>query len=116
MKRKVPKLRSDTAAETFLDQDLSDLDFSQFRPAWFELQRIRRSPNFGSCTAEDALKPRMNTDRPNIRVNPCPSVVPYNLPKHRHIIRPNQVRRPPSVQVVFRQACIGEALPPFVLP
>ena len=36
MKRKVPKLTSDSEAEAFLEQDLSDLDFSQFKPARFE--------------------------------------------------------------------------------
>jgi predicted DNA binding CopG/RHH family protein len=39
MKRKVPKLKTDAAAEAFLAQDLSDLDFSQFRPAAFEFER-----------------------------------------------------------------------------
>lgn len=38
MKRKVPRLRSDEEAEAFLDQDLSDLDFSQFKPARFEFE------------------------------------------------------------------------------
>ena len=38
MKRKVPRLRTDEEAEAFLDQDLSDLDFSQFRPAGFEFE------------------------------------------------------------------------------
>ena len=39
MKRKVPRLRSDEEAEAFLDQDLSNLDFSQFKPAHFEFER-----------------------------------------------------------------------------
>lgn len=39
MKRKVPRLRSDEEAEAFLDQDLSDLDFSQFKPAHFEFAK-----------------------------------------------------------------------------
>jgi predicted DNA binding CopG/RHH family protein len=34
--RKVPVLRTDEEAEAFLDQDLSDLDFSQFKPVKFE--------------------------------------------------------------------------------
>ena len=38
-KRKVPRLRSDGEAEAFLEQDLSDLDFSQFTPARFEFER-----------------------------------------------------------------------------
>lgn len=39
MKRKVPKFKTDKEAEEFLDQDLSDLDFSQFKPAHFEFQK-----------------------------------------------------------------------------
>ena len=39
MKRKVPRLRSDAEAEAFLDQDLSDLDFSQFKPTHFEFEK-----------------------------------------------------------------------------
>jgi predicted DNA binding CopG/RHH family protein len=38
-KRKVPKFRSDEDATTFLEQDLSDLDFTQFKPAHFEFER-----------------------------------------------------------------------------
>lgn len=38
MKRKVPRLKSDEEAEAFLDQDLSDLDFSQFKPLNFEFE------------------------------------------------------------------------------
>ncbi len=34
--RKVPILRTDEEAEAFLDQDLSDLDFSQFKAVKFE--------------------------------------------------------------------------------
>ena len=35
MKRKVPTFKTDAEAEAFLDQDLSDLDFSQFKPTNF---------------------------------------------------------------------------------
>jgi predicted DNA binding CopG/RHH family protein len=38
-KRKVPRLRTDREAEEFLAQDLSDLDFSQFKPARFEFEK-----------------------------------------------------------------------------
>jgi predicted DNA binding CopG/RHH family protein len=34
----VPKLKTDAAAEAFLEKDLSGLDFSQFKPARFEFQ------------------------------------------------------------------------------
>jgi len=39
MKRTVPKMTTDAEAEAFLDQDLSDLDFSQFRPVRFEFEK-----------------------------------------------------------------------------
>jgi len=39
MKRKVPRLTTDEEAEAFLAQDLSDLDFSQFKPAKFEFEK-----------------------------------------------------------------------------
>jgi predicted DNA binding CopG/RHH family protein len=38
MKRKVPRMRTDEEAEAFLERDLSDLDFSQFKPVKFEFQ------------------------------------------------------------------------------
>ena len=34
----VPKLKTDAEAEAFLEKDLSELDFSQFKPARFEFQ------------------------------------------------------------------------------
>ena len=34
--RQVPLMTTDEEVEAFLDQDLSDLDFSQFKPANFE--------------------------------------------------------------------------------
>lgn len=37
--RKVPRLKSDKQAEDLLAQDLSDLDFSQFKPARFEFEK-----------------------------------------------------------------------------
>jgi len=39
MRKKVPKLKTDEAAEAFLAQDLSELDFSQFKPARFEFEK-----------------------------------------------------------------------------
>ena len=36
--KKVPVLKTDEEAEAFLEQDLSDLDFSQFKPMRFEFQ------------------------------------------------------------------------------
>jgi predicted DNA binding CopG/RHH family protein len=39
MRKKVPKLKSDKEAEAFLNQDLSGLDFSQFKPVRFEFEK-----------------------------------------------------------------------------
>ena len=38
MKANVPHMTSDQQAEDFLDQDLSNLDFTQFKPVRFELR------------------------------------------------------------------------------
>lgn len=45
MKRKVPRFKSDDEAEAFLEQDLSDLDFSQFKPVQFEFRPKDKSLN-----------------------------------------------------------------------
>ena len=39
MKKIVPRLKSDEEAEAFLAQDLSKLDFSQFKPTRFEFEK-----------------------------------------------------------------------------
>ena len=39
MKKKVPHLKTDRQAEAFLAHDLSNLDFSQFKPARFEFEK-----------------------------------------------------------------------------
>ena len=39
MKKKVPQLKTAKQAEAFLAQDLSALDFSQFKPAKFEFEK-----------------------------------------------------------------------------
>jgi len=39
MKKKVPRLKTDRQAEAFLARDLSDLDFSQLKPARFEFEK-----------------------------------------------------------------------------
>jgi predicted DNA binding CopG/RHH family protein len=53
-KRKVPRLQTDEEAEAFLAQDLSDLDFSQFKPVRFEFQPKEKSVNLRM--SEDLLK------------------------------------------------------------
>jgi predicted DNA binding CopG/RHH family protein len=45
MKRKVPVFKTDEEAEAFLEQDLSDLDFSQFKPMHFEFKPKQKSLN-----------------------------------------------------------------------
>jgi predicted DNA binding CopG/RHH family protein len=45
MKRKVPHFKTDEEAEAFLEQDLSDLDFSQFKPVRFEFLPKEKSIN-----------------------------------------------------------------------
>ncbi|MFZ1136886.1 MAG: CopG family antitoxin [Candidatus Korobacteraceae bacterium] len=44
-KKKVPKLLTDEAAEQFLAQDLSDLDYSQFRRVHFEFAKKDKQIN-----------------------------------------------------------------------
>jgi predicted DNA binding CopG/RHH family protein len=39
MARQVPRLTTDEEAEACLDQDLSDLDFSQFKRVHFEFEK-----------------------------------------------------------------------------
>ncbi len=44
-KKKVPRLMTDEAAEQFLAQDLSDLDYSQFRRVHFEFAKKDKQIN-----------------------------------------------------------------------
>lgn len=53
-KRKVPQFKTDEEAEAFLEQDLSDLDFSQFKPMRFEFQPKQKSINLR--ISEELLK------------------------------------------------------------
>ena len=45
MKKRVPRLRTDKAAESFLADDLSRLDFSQFQPVRFEFEKKDKQIN-----------------------------------------------------------------------
>jgi len=45
MKKKVPRIKNDRQAEAFLAQDLSNLDFSQFKPARFEFEKKDKQIN-----------------------------------------------------------------------
>ena len=50
MKRRVPRLATDEEAEAFLDSDLSDLDFSQFRSGRLRVEERSRSATENSKT------------------------------------------------------------------
>lgn len=39
MKKSITRLKTDREAEAFLNQDLSNLDFSQFKPTRFEFEK-----------------------------------------------------------------------------
>jgi hypothetical protein len=43
MKRHVPKMTTDEEAEAFLESDLSDLDFAEFKPAQFAVAGAKPS-------------------------------------------------------------------------
>jgi predicted DNA binding CopG/RHH family protein len=45
VKKTVPRLTTDKRAEAFLSQDLSHLDFSQFKPVRFEFERKNEQIN-----------------------------------------------------------------------
>jgi predicted DNA binding CopG/RHH family protein len=65
MKRKVPAFKTDKEAEEFLEQDLSDLDFAQFKPMRFEFMPKEKSLNLR--ISEDLLNAvRKNAKREGI--------------------------------------------------
>lgn len=43
--KRVPQLKTDAEAEAFLEQDLSDLDFTQFKPMRFEVAKKEAALN-----------------------------------------------------------------------
>lgn len=44
-KNKIPDFKTDKQAQDFLDQDLSGIDFSQFKPAHFEFEPKTKQVN-----------------------------------------------------------------------
>jgi hypothetical protein len=58
MKRRVPRLTTDEGAEAFLESDLSDLDFSQFKSG-----RLRSEE--GSGSPKTRLPPAVSSSSPN---------------------------------------------------
>ena len=65
MKRQVPKMTTDEEAEQFLESDLSDLDFTEFKPVRFEFTDETEHPKRRGPRA--AAVP---TDFPLVRVTP----------------------------------------------
>jgi predicted DNA binding CopG/RHH family protein len=55
-KRKVPHFKSDEEAEAFLRQDLSDLDFSQFKPMRLQFEFQPKEKSINLRISEDLLK------------------------------------------------------------
>ena len=53
--RKVPRFKSDEEAEAFLEQDLSDLDFSQFKPMRFSFELKPKGKSLNLRVSEDLL-------------------------------------------------------------
>ncbi len=59
MPRQVPQFNSDEEVEAFLEQDLSELDFSQFKPVHFEFAKKTAQVNMRLPEALlDAVKKR----------------------------------------------------------
>src|SRR6266446_5217973 len=59
MKRRVPRLTTDQEAEAFLESDLSDLDFSQFKSGRLRLEQ-------GSDSARETCPPGMARPQPSV--------------------------------------------------
>ena len=55
MKRKVPRFKTDEEAEAFLEQDLSDLDFSQFKSVHFRFEFQPKTKSINLRLSEDLL-------------------------------------------------------------
>jgi hypothetical protein len=87
MKRRVPRLTTDEEAEAFLDSDLSDLDFSQFKSG-----RLRIDERPGSDR-----KMRITSSKPSSRLEP--------LPSEGHAAR-TEPRVPSETYRLFEQAII----------
>jgi len=54
----VPEFNTDAQAEAFLEQDLSDLDFKQFKPMHFEIVKKEAALN---AVLMDAIRARAKT-------------------------------------------------------
>jgi len=57
--KRVPEFKTDAQAEAFLEQDLSDLDFTQFKPMRFEVAKKEAALNMRLPSAlMDAVRAR----------------------------------------------------------
>jgi predicted DNA binding CopG/RHH family protein len=65
MKRKIPRLRSDKAAEAFFARDLSSLDLAKFQPVRFKLQPKTERENMRLSKSLLADGPRGRTRNPS---------------------------------------------------
>jgi len=55
--KQVPEFKTDAEAEAFLEQDLSDLDFAQFKPMRFEIAKKEAALNMRlPVTLLDAIR------------------------------------------------------------
>ena len=64
MKARVPHMTTDAEAEAFLDQDLSNLDFTAFKPVRFELREKDARVNMRLPQGLlDTLKARAEAER-----------------------------------------------------
>lgn len=59
--KRVPKFKADDAAEACLSQDLSDLDYTQFKPMRFELRL--RDTNARAAVADISQAETKREDR-----------------------------------------------------
>jgi hypothetical protein len=70
MKRQVPKMTTDEEAEAFLEADLSDLDFSQFKRTRFKF-------------AGSASHPKRASAKPRSKTKPFPDAEPNRSKAHK---------------------------------
>ena len=60
--RKLPRIRTDDEAEALLSQDLSDLDFSQFKPMHFEFEK-KEARSTCACHSRFSMRLRIGQGR-----------------------------------------------------
>lgn len=68
--KRVPELKTDAEAEAFLEQDLSNLDFKQFKPMRFEIAK-KRLPCICACLLSYWTR---YVPRPRLKVSRTPAM------------------------------------------